>query len=169
MPRGSNSVVDLTEVAAGTLGDELADLGYEGHAEGIVLLQLVEGFLHFHGRRPSAVAMCSGEIVGSDHEVVDGAGDADGRAAYFSCFMVRRRGMTMPAARYLSGQDDFCLLRFFCIVLLVCREPVRLIQPFLQYLPSGSGFFLDIEACGYLGIGWFDIRCRLSSLLRERV
>ena len=74
--RVSPAVVGVAEVAAGALGDEFADFGGEGHAEGGVMFELVEELFRFHGRGPGAVAVGSGHLVGGDHGVVDGAGDA---------------------------------------------------------------------------------------------
>ena len=107
------AVAGVAEVAAGALGDELADLGYEGHAECFILLQLVEGFLHFHGRRPSAVPMCPGEIVGSDHEVVDGARDADGACGVLFLLLGESQGDDDARWSVPVGAGGFLLVALF--------------------------------------------------------
>jgi hypothetical protein len=94
--RVSPAVVGAPEVPAGALGDEFADLGYEGHAQGalvcrfglpfllgVSLLQFIEEFFHFHGRWPGTVAVVSGQLVGGDHEVVDGPCDSHGPCGVF--------------------------------------------------------------------------------------
>ena len=69
-------LIGTPEVAAGSLGDELADLGGVLHAELGLMLQVIELFLQLHGTGPEPVHLGTGRPVGGDHQVEDGTGNA---------------------------------------------------------------------------------------------
>ena len=51
--------------------------------------------------------------MGSDREVVNGAGDADGPCTVLFLLLREAQGMKVFAGRYSSGQEEFWLLGLF--------------------------------------------------------
>ena len=65
------------EITRRALSHELAHLGGVLHPELRLMLQVIELFLQLHRTGPKSVHLGTGRLVGGDHQVEDGTGNAD--------------------------------------------------------------------------------------------